>query len=42
MNDRVLLAKFKSNNDVKVHFDNGLIEWGGYKFNFYGSVNSTR
>lgn len=38
-NNRAMCGKFKSNSYFKFHFDNGIIERGGVKWNLYGSIN---
>ena len=40
--DRTLFAKIKSSDYLKVHYDNGIVERWGYKWNHYGSVNTSK
>lgn len=34
------MARIKSNNYFKVHYDHGINVWNGLKYNFYASCNT--
>jgi hypothetical protein len=40
--EEALMARVKSSDYLKLHYDHGLLEQGGRQWNFYGSLNVTR